>query len=56
VVATQLLLVTGVLHECGPTVLFETVEVDLARLFRRALFIVLDARSVEGKVGGEDGL
>jgi hypothetical protein len=37
-------------------VLFKTVEVELARLFRRALFVVLDAGSAEGKVGGEDGL
>jgi hypothetical protein len=36
--------------------LFNTIEVDLERLFHCALFILLYARGVEGKFGGKDGL
>jgi hypothetical protein len=55
-VAMFLLLVAGVLHQHGHAVLFDAVEVDLTCLLYCALFIVLYARSTEGKVDGEDGL
>jgi hypothetical protein len=42
-VETYLLLVVGVAHQCGHTVLLDVVEVDLVRLFCRALFVMLDA-------------
>jgi hypothetical protein len=43
-------------HERGNTVFFEAVKVDIACLLDRAFFVVLDARSSDGKVGWKDGL
>jgi hypothetical protein len=45
-----------VVHERGNTVFFEAVKVDIACLLDRAFFVVLDARSSDGKVGWKDGL
>jgi hypothetical protein len=43
VIASQLLLIRRVLHQSGDVVLLDDVEVDLARLFCRPFFVVLDA-------------
>ena len=54
VIPSELLVVTSLSHDGSKPLFFKAVKVDLA--CRRALFVVLDARSSEGKVGWEDDL
>jgi hypothetical protein len=52
VVASKLLVVTGLSHDSSEPLLFEAVEVDAACLLGLSFLVELDAWSSKGDVGG----
>jgi hypothetical protein len=52
VIASKLLIVTGLSHDSSEPLLFEAVEVDTACLFGLSFLVELDAWSSKGDVGG----
>jgi hypothetical protein len=51
VIASKLLIVTGLFHDCSKSLLFEVVEVDTTCLFGLSFLVELDAWSSKGNVG-----
>jgi hypothetical protein len=52
VVASKLLVVKSLFHDCSKPLLFETVEVDPTCLLSFSFLVELDARGSKGDVGG----
>jgi hypothetical protein len=52
VIASELLVVTGLSHDSSKSLFFEAVEVDAACLLGLSFLIELDAWSSKGDVGG----
>jgi hypothetical protein len=52
VAPTKLLVVTGLSHDSGHSLLFKAVEVDMTSLFDFSLLVELNARTSKGDVGG----
>jgi hypothetical protein len=52
VIASELLVVTGLSHDSNKSLFFEVVEVDTACLLVLSFLIELDAWSSKGDVGG----
>jgi hypothetical protein len=50
-IASKLLIVTGLSHDCSKSLLFEAVEVDTMCLFGLSLLVELDSWSSKGDVG-----
>jgi hypothetical protein len=51
VIASKLLIMTGLSHDCSKSLLFEVVEVNMACLIGLSHLIELDAWSSKGNVG-----
>jgi hypothetical protein len=51
VIASKLLIMTGLFHDCSKSLLFEAVEVDTTCLFGLSFLVELDAWSSKGNIG-----
>jgi hypothetical protein len=51
VIASKLLIMTRLSHDCSKSLFFEAIEVDAACLFGLSLLVELDAWSSKGNVG-----
>jgi hypothetical protein len=51
VIASKLLIVTSLSHDCSKSLFFEAVEVNTACLFGLSLLVKLDSWSSKGNVG-----